>query len=354
MIFPDFAVFGTSQYPETLQRGDKADDVFTRCESTLRKYRERFLNFTRRAHIANHADEPLSLETIIYYVLRISPELSRSTRTQYRSACMQAIRDHIDMEQISFGEAEAMVELLDTLARQKESGEGIVPRTSARRAKWICTDEIEAIHKALDPRSPIDRALQVVALYGERLGMRPGEWLRCKLVGTGLEVKCGKYDPEGTRGVAATRTLSLAESFTHAERADLQSGLDAMFRLVRHYGDEATVLKCMQDRFRKVADMVAPGRKLVLRTFRDQCRSNLIACGVPRNTIAAILGHSSADSQFAYGETRQGRNRVNPVQVSPELVALVWDGASTLAKRRRRLEQADCLDVVTTGSTAIS
>ncbi|MDA8870290.1 hypothetical protein N9H93_02735 [Rhizobiaceae bacterium] len=328
MIYPDFPVQGFEHYPSSLQRTDKAGYAFERSEGTLANYRARFAGLSRRAHIANHAEEPMDLMEILGHLGRHVVGKSPSTWRQYRAAFIQALRDHFDLELIDDDEAEALAHLLDGYDPGLRSDGGQYdptksPRTSARRAKSIRTDEIDAIWSALHSNDPLDYGLQTIALYGEHVGMRPGEWLKSKIDGAALTVACGKYEPTGFRGIAPFRTLDLTASFDEGELSELRRGIDALAQLVQLYGSHEAALKRLQDRFRNIADRVSPGRCLVLRTFRDQCRANLVANGVPRKEIAAILGHSSANSQFAYGEIRNGRNTVKPVRVDPSLVALV-------------------------------
>lgn len=340
MIFNDLSATDRDQYPEELCRPNLAGRPFHRTPDTIKKYMERFRLLEQRAHRNQRADCPLELDAIFAFVVRIAAELSNNTWTQYRAACLQALRYNYDLRQIDDAEIVGLVAILDkhSKARAMRSVKPkLLKRTSAGQAKSISQQEQDAIHAELSPVYPIDGVLEMINAYGTRVGLRFSEWFNCQIQGTELIVKNAKYSTANRRGLAPTRSLTLNVGFCDAEICDLEFGLDRLRELVRRCGLEQ-VKKKLHARLRQVADVPSRRRMITFRTYRDQFRANLRADGHDRPTIAAAMGHSSADSQQSYGVTHRGRKGQGLATCSAELAAKVRPGANTTARMKRRDE----------------
>ena len=338
MIFAEISVEGYGHYPCSLRQVNRAGRPFHRTQNTVEAYRYRFELLERNAHRYQRAEQPLDLFEITYHAVANAAELASNSWTQLRACLLQAYRDYFDLEQIDEDTVEALVGILKahTKARAKRSEKPILPiRTSAGRTKWIDQSEQDAINLQLSPAHSVEGVLKVINRYGPRLGLRLSEWLTARPFRDDLIVQNAKFSEDNQRGLAPTRALRLTGAFSYHELRDLKFGLDRIRALVRRHGADS-VKGMLHVCLHKAVAATGLTRKITFRTYRDQCRANMIADGHDRLTIAGTMGHSAADSQLRYGITRRGRKGQGLAVCSEQLASKVRPGANTISRIKRR------------------
>ncbi|MBU2742333.1 tyrosine-type recombinase/integrase [Acidithiobacillus thiooxidans] len=161
-----------------------------------------------------------------------------------------------------------------------------------------------------------------------RTGVRPIEWVRgVSWNGGTLAIPCAKgaFDDQGNRirGLTRTRTLDLSH-WPKAEK-DL---ITAWIALRETPEQRLSLLKKMAKRLRWAWDQEFRSLRprITLYTARHQFAANLRARGTPPVAIAAMMGHSSDQTQRthygrgALGKTGKG---ITAPEVSSALTALV-------------------------------
>lgn len=161
-----------------------------------------------------------------------------------------------------------------------------------------------------------------------RVGVRPIEWVRGVRWDNGrLIIPCAKgafaETGQRIRGLCAERVMDLNQ-WPEAEREMIA----VWVRLRETPDDRAALLKKMAKELRKAWDgefgRLRP--RITLYTARHQFAANLRALGVSSGAIAAMMGHSSDQTQRThYGRGAHGKtgNGVTPPEVSASLIAQV-------------------------------
>lgn len=170
--------------------------------------------------------------------------------------------------------------------------------------------------RLLDERDALSDETVLWMEAAMRVGVRPVEWVRgCTLQGLHpgrggiLRIPCAKgaFGTDGARirGLAEFRELNL-EGWPEAERS-----IVALWVGLRDTREgRAALLKAMAKRLRRVwdAEFGSLRPRITLYTARHQFVANLRAMGMDAVTIAALMGHSSDQTQRThYGRGAYGR-----------------------------------------------
>lgn len=275
----------------------------------------------RRIHGMPLREEPDPVK-FANFMLGIKATLKASSWRVYRQAALiviQAMDSH---------EAEHALALIDgaidpdvgeaRMTHVRRNAEGEAERTSAHKAKSITHEQFTAVLRDL-PRlthSSYVRQLGAWLVASMATGLRPSEWEAATL----------SYvpDPKAARGKRVYLHVANAKATNgraNGERRTLDltnlsdDGLEAVERFVEVASDWAYDGVFMKNKnacsrilrnISKTAYRSQNGKLLTLYTFRHQFVANMKTI-YPAEELAALLGHSTADTQSSwYGKKRSG------------------------------------------------
>lgn len=296
----------------------------TRTASTVQMYAacgRQLKDRYRREHMLSLRDEPNPV-SFANWLLGIRATVKPTTWRVYRQSAISTIQamDSHEVEQAlamieaaidpDFGEARM------THVRRDADGEG--ERTSSHKAKSITHEQFTVVVRDL-PRasnSSYVRALGAWLVAGMATGLRPSEWEAATLsyvadakANRGKRVYLHVANAKATNGRAngERRTLDLTNLS--------DEGLEAVERFVEYATDWAHDGAFMKNKnactriLREISPVLfrSPnGKLLTLYTLRHQFVANMKTI-YPHEELAALLGHSTADTQAVwYGKKRSG------------------------------------------------
>lgn len=308
----------------------------------------------RRIHGMPLREEPDPVK-FANFMLGIKATLKASSWRVYRQAALiviQAMDSH---------EAEHALALIDgavdpdvgeaRMTHVRRNAEGVAERTSAHKAKSITHDQFTAVLRDL-PRltySSYVRQLAAWLVASMATGLRPSEWEAATL----------SYvpDPKAPRGKRVYLHVANAKATNgraNGERRTLEltnlsdDGLEAVERFVEvatdwaHDGafmkNKAACSRILRD-ISKKAFRSQNGKLLTLYTFRHQFVANMKTI-YPAEELAALLGHSTADTQGTwYGKKRSGwaPEHITDVPVPIEAEVVMIRQRFAVAQDRKRI-----------------
>lgn len=308
----------------------------------------------RRIHGMPLREEPDPVK-FANFMLGIKATLKPASWRVYRQAALiviQAMDSH---------EAEHALALIDgavdpdfgeaRMTHVRRNAEGVAERTSAHKAKSITHEQFTAVLRDL-PRlthSSYVRQLAAWLVASMATGLRPSEWEAATL----------SYvdDPKATRGKRVYLHVANAKATNgraNGERRTLEltnlsdDGLEAVERFVEvatdwaHDGafmkNKAACSRILRD-ISKKAFRSQNGKLLTLYTFRHQFVANMKTI-YPPEELAALLGHSTADTQGSwYGKKRSGwaPEHITDVPVPVEAEVVMIRQRFAVAQDRRRI-----------------
>ena len=308
----------------------------------------------RRIHGMPLREEPDPVK-FANFMLGIKATLKASSWRVYRQAALiviQAMDSH---------EAEHALALIDgavdpdvgeaRMTHVRRNADGEVERTSAHKAKSITHEQFAALLRDL-PRlthSSYVRQLGAWLVAGMATGLRPSEWEAATL----------SYvpDPKARRGRRVYLHVANAKATNgraNGERRTLEltnlsdDGLDAVERFVEVATDWAHDGAFMKNKaacsrilrhISKTAFKSQNGKLLTLYTFRHQFVANMKTI-YPVEELAALLGHSTVDTQGAwYGKKRSGwaPEHITDVPAPIEAEVLMVRQRFAVAQDRKRI-----------------
>lgn len=309
----------------------------------------------RRIHGMPLREEPDPVK-FANFMLGIKATLKASSWRVYSQAALiviQAMDSH---------EAEHALALIDgavdpdvgeaRMTHVRRGADGEVERTSAHKAKSITHEQFTALLRDL-PRlthSSYVRQLGAWLVAGMATGLRPSEWEAATLsylpdpkVRRGRRVYLHVANAKATNGRAngERRTLELTNLS--------DDGLDAVERFVEVATDWAHDGAFMKNKaacsrilrhISKTAFKSQNGKLLTLYTFRHQFVANMKTI-YPVEELAALLGHSTVDTQGAwYGKKRSGwaPEHITDVPAPIEAEVLMVRQRFAVAQDRKRIQ----------------
>lgn len=308
----------------------------------------------RRIHGMPLREEPDPVK-FANFMLGIKATLKSSSWRVYRQAALiviQAMDSH---------EAEHALALIDgaidpdvgeaRMTHVRRNADGVAERTSAHKAKSITHEQFTSVLRDL-PRlthSSYVRQLAAWLVASMATGLRPSEWEAATL----------SYvtDPKATRGKRVYLHVANAKATNgraNGERRTLEltnlsdDGLEAVERFVEVATDWAHDGAFMKNKaacsrilrnISKTAFRSQNGKLLTLYTFRHQFVANMKTI-YPAEELAALLGHSTADTQGSwYGKKRSGwaPEQITDVPVPIEAEVVMIRQRFAIAQDRRRI-----------------
>ena len=278
----------------------------TRRPQTDQAYLDRGRALQRRA-VAQHPKAEDSIHALVLMFSNPDWTLRPSTTRTYKAGIIKFIETEVEQGDCSPERAVQVLTDIDMLLAARRGRPE--PRTSRKKAMDVRPEEVQAVCQ--DIRSRIndgdrDMTNTVVMLLAElqpRLGLRPCEWPRARLVGRTLVV------------INAKRSNGRAPGF--ARRISLERAPEAVLTGVRHLIAALRVLVTELGGWGRVHDVIAErlarvcGRLGLVRISLYSLRHVAIATwkrsGLDKPTIAAMAGHVSIKTAWRhYAPAKRG------------------------------------------------
>jgi len=276
----------------------------TRTEETVLAYAREGKRHLRRA--LKFDPEGLDPVEALVRSVELSDEvLKASTTRTYKQellACLDSLGGTVCAETIASAKARVEAALIRRRGRPE-------PRTSARKVKDASEDEASGVLRFVHQRwkthchPNLDRVLLLYLLVAPKVGLRPGEYLECEIVGGYLVVRCAKAT--NGRAPAQSRRIGI-ERLSPKERQALAILAEHFPDVVREAGSYKPLLKRLAERLARACE-AAGIRRLSLYSFRHVALATWKAAGLSRAEIAALAGHVSETTQSrSYAPARHG------------------------------------------------
>lgn len=295
----------------------------TRTTETEVAYRRRFASFLERAAAeVGRSQTQLEPDELVDWLKRMSAELKPASFRQYRAALRLGLSER-------WG-AEADESILRLTSLSPSDGRRSV-RTSGRKMKSVPPARLKIlVATLLRSGSSYGRATAVWLVAGVIVGLRPCEWPEAKLAQTqdGMVLHIRNAKTTNYRGNGKLRTLDLSALPPEAVGvvADHLQQVQEAFKKGRWSAFRAGCAKELQKANRTLWPRAV--KRITLYSTRHQFAANSKAAELDLATIAALMGHASAETASThYGRRRSGRGfilgrlaavvpRASPAQVA--------------------------------------